>query len=186
MSHFNCLCRVPFVLCCFCLMLGAQSKTPRDKGPRAVVLAFFAQLKAQEYDKLYEHLPAQLQQQLTREQLVAGLKRLPSFIELQRMEIGRGQQKDDTAVIDTTIFGTLKQPLKLNGAEVTEGRIVVQQYLVKENGQWKIATADERTRAFFLKRRPEFTQQFQLAPPQLSVKQNGQWQAFGRTMRPER
>jgi hypothetical protein len=163
-----------------CLLLAHASALTQTKpaNPRAAVQAFFTLLKMQQYQALYDYLPSQYQQQITREQLTQSLKRLDSFITIGKLELGRVQQKGDFAVVDTTIYGKLKQPLKLNGLEINEGRVATQQYLLKENGQWKVATADDRTRGYFLKRNPAFSKDFQLTRSQFSFKRDGQWQAF--------
>jgi hypothetical protein len=148
--------------------------------PRAVVQSFFTLLKAQKYAALYDYLPAEMQQRVTREKLTESLKRLSGFIALERMEVGRVQQKGDFAVIDTTFYGRLLRPFEMNGQKLQEGRVSVQQYLFKENGRWKIATSDSSTRSYFLKRHPEFKQGFQFTQPQFAFKQNGQWKTFAR------
>ncbi len=163
------------------LLLGVGSLAQGNAGgrtPRAAVEQFFALLKAQQHDKLYDQLPAQLQQQLTRAQLSASLKRLDEFLVIEKMQLGRVQEHGEFAVVDTTIYGRLKKPMKINAQEINAGRATAQQYLRKENGQWKIITADERTRAAFLKQHPEFSQQFQLTRAGFEFKQNKQWQAF--------
>ncbi|MBK8316711.1 MAG: hypothetical protein IPL01_22940 [Acidobacteria bacterium] len=95
------------------------------------------------------------------------------------MDIARIQKKGEFAVIDTTIFGKLKRPLKIDNQDITDGRVTVQQYLFLENGQWKIATADNRTRDFFLKKHPEFRDQFQFSQPIFELKRDGKWVAMG-------
>jgi len=155
---------------------AAQSK---PATPRGAVETFFSLLKSQKYDALYDSLPSQFQQQTTREQLAQSLKRLNGFLAIEKLEIGRVQQRGDYAVVDTTIHGRLKQPMKLGEAEISEGRASVQQYLFREGGKWKLATADNRSQSFFLKRNPEFNKQFQLTRPRFEFKQNGQWQSGG-------
>jgi hypothetical protein len=158
---------------------GAQTGN-QPKDPRGTVKRFFSLLKSGAYPALYDFLPSQLQQQITREQLSLSLKRLESFIAIERMEIRRVQERGDYAVVDTTIYGRLKKPLNLNGQEIIEGRVATQQFLFRENGQWKIATADNRTQSFFLNRYPEFNRHFQITPPKFEFKQNGEWKAVGR------
>lgn len=158
----------------------------QGKDPRNAVQNFFSLLKTQKYAQLYDDLPAELQKQATREQTVASLKRLGAFIAVERLEIGRVQQRGDFAVVDTTIYGSLKKPLNFNGEEVKEGRTSVQQYLLKEGGKWKVVSADNRSQEFFLKRNPEFKKQFQLTAPQFAFKQQGQWKAMGQPPRPPR
>ncbi|HZN10965.1 MAG TPA: DUF4126 family protein [Blastocatellia bacterium] len=156
----------------------AQTREPDARG---AVRAFFELLKTQQYAALYDYLPADLQRQLTREQLTQSLQRLGQFIAIERLEIGRVQQRGDLAVIDTTIYGTLKRPFEFDGQRVDAGRVAVQQYLFREGDRWKVATADSNTRDAFLRRHPEFDRQFQFTNPQFAIKQNGQWKPFGRT-----
>ena len=171
------------LICCVLVIasvtVNAQAQT-KPGNPRSTVQNFFSLLKAQKYAELHDFLPSQLQKQTTREQLAESLKRLDQFLTIERMEIGRIQQRGDYAVVDTTIYGNLKRAMNVNGAEVKEGRVSVQQYLLKEDGRWRITTADNRTRDFFLKRNPEFKQQFQLTQPQFALKQNGQWSPLGK------
>lgn len=146
------------------------------------VNSFFGLLKGQKYSALYDYLPAEMQQKMSREQLTNSLKRLNSFISIEKMDIGRVQQKGDFAVVDTTIFGKLARPLKPSEGstdkQVQEGKVAVQQYLFKENGHWKVATADSSARNYFLKKHPEFKQGFQFTQPQFFTKQNGRWKAI--------
>ncbi len=171
------------LICCalaiasFSFIAQAQNKTGDARG---TVQNFFSLLKAQKYAELHNFLPTQLQKQTTREQLAESLKRLDQFLTVQRMEISRVQQRGDYAVVDTTIYGNLKRAMNMNGIEVKEGKVSVQQYLLKEEGRWRITTADNRTRDFFLKRNPEFKQQFQLTQPQFAFKQNGKWTSLGK------
>lgn len=170
-------------MCCVIAIVSVAVQLqaqPNPGNPRSAVQKFFSLLKAQKYTELHDFLPSQLQKQTTPEQLAESLKRLDQFLTIERMEIGRIQQRGEYAVVDTTIYGNLKRAMNVNGAEVKEGRVSVQQYLLKEDGRWRITTADNRTRDFFLKRNPAFKQQFQLTQPQFALKQNGQWNSLGK------
>jgi hypothetical protein len=164
----------------FVIPVGAQNNA-QSKDARSAVNKFFLLLKSQSYPALYEFLPSDLQRQITREQLAVSLRRLDSFITIERMEVGRVQQRGDFAVVNTTIYGKLKKPVKVNGDEVSEGRVAAQQFLLREGGKWKVVTADNRTQSYFLKRNVEFSKQFQLAQPKFEFKQNDKWTAMGRT-----
>ncbi|MCI0660377.1 MAG: hypothetical protein L0220_04820, partial [Acidobacteria bacterium] len=169
--------RLPVLLLCFIFCYPATLAQNRQKSgdARATVQTFFSLLKSQRYASLYEYLPSKLQEQITREQLTTSLKRLETYITIERMEIGRVQQNGDYAVIDTTIYGRLKKPLKHQTKMAREGRITVQQYLFKEDNRWKVVTADNRARDYFLKRNPEFNKQFQFNLPRFEIKQEGEW-----------
>src|SRR5262245_6682228 len=155
---------------------SAQSKPANARG---AVETFFSLLKRQQYDALYDFLPSQLQQQISREQLTQSLKRLNAYLIIEKLEIGRVQQRGEYAVVDTTIYGQLKQPRNFNDVEIKEGRVSVQQFLFREKGQWKLATADNRSQNFFLKSNPEFNKQFQITKPKFEFKQNGAWAVLG-------
>ncbi|HEY8461738.1 MAG TPA: hypothetical protein VIM99_15215 [Blastocatellia bacterium] len=171
----------------FVIPAAAQNNTQSKdaRSARSAVNKFFQLLKSQSYPALYEFLPSDLQRQITREQLTLSLRRLDSFITIERMEVGRVQQRGDFAVVNTTIYGRLKKPVKVNGEEVSEGRVTAQQFLLRESGQWKVATADNRTQSYFLKRNAEFSKQFQLARPKFEFKHRDGWTAMGKPVKPE-
>jgi hypothetical protein len=173
------------VFSAFGLMSGAAQNDNQSKDARAAVNKFFLLLKSRSYPALYEFLPSDLQRQVTREQLALSLMRLDSFITIERMEVGRVQERGDFAVVNTTIYGRLKKPVTLNGEEISEGRVAAQQFLFREGGHWKVITADNRTQSYFLKRNAEFTKQFQLAQPRFEFKQKDKWTALGRPVKPE-
>ena len=160
--------------CCLAIGLclataGHAQKTGGEKAVRATVQRFFSLLKTRQYQALYDFLPLQFQKQTTREQLVASLRRLDEFLIIEKMEVGRIQQRDDLAVVDTVIHGRLKRPVNMQGREIRQGRVSSQQYLIREEGKWKIATADNRSQQFFLQQHPEVKQYFQLTRPQFSI-----------------
>jgi len=168
------------------IMYGAAQSDNQPKDARAAVNKFFSLLKSRSYPALYEFLPSDLQRQITREQLSLSLRRLDSFILIERIEIGRVQQRGDFAVVDTTIYGKLKKPAMINGEEIKEGRVAAQQFLFRESGQWKVATADNRTQSYFLKRNAEFSKQFQITQPRFEFKQKDKWAVLGRPPKLER
>jgi hypothetical protein len=59
-----------------------------------------------------------------------------------------------------------------------EGKIVVQQYLVREDGKWRVATGDRETIQRFLKSKPAFARRFPIRQPRIYVNQNGKWIEF--------
>src|SRR5262249_21166849 len=168
------------------IMSGAAQNDNQSKDARAAVNKFFLLLKSRSYPELYEFLPSDLQRQVTREQLTLSLMRLDSFITIERMEVGRVQERGDFAVINTTIYGKLKKPVTINGEEISEGRVAAQQLLFSEVGRWKVVTADNRTQSYFLKRNAEFSKQFQLSQPRFEFKQKDKWMPLGGPMKSQR
>ncbi|MBK9314855.1 MAG: hypothetical protein IPM55_11520 [Acidobacteria bacterium] len=169
-------------------MTATAQKNATKESARGAVVRIFALLKAGEYAEIYQYLPNSMQQRTTREQLDQSLSRLQNFLLIDRITVGKTQQSGETAVVETTILGRLKRPLTVNGATISEGRVIAQQILAKEDGQWKLITADNRTRDLFLKEHPDFKNNFRLTEPQLFFRQNGKWMplatALSRTGRP--
>jgi hypothetical protein len=72
-------------------------------------------------------------------------------------------------VADTELYGRVSSPFP------AEGKIVVQQYLVREAGKWRVATGDSGTINRFLKTNPAFARKFPIRQPQVYVKQGESW-----------
>ena len=135
---------------------------------RAAVQRIFNQLKNGEYSALYDSLPSAARARLTREQLVQGLQRSQDTFQLQRIEIGSVSVSGDLAVVDTTMYAHVNQ---FNA----DGKLVVQQYLIREGGGWKVVTGDTATINRFLKSNPAFGKRFPIKKPQAFIFQNNKW-----------
>jgi hypothetical protein len=85
---------------------------------------------------------------------------------LDRMDVGQVRLSGNIAVVDTVLYGRLVSPFE------TEGKIVVQQYLVREGGRWRVATGDRATTRSFLASNPAFGRKFPIREPRIYVKQN--------------
>ena len=135
---------------------------------RAAVQRIFNQLKNGEYSSLYDALPSSARSRLTRDQLVRGLQRTQETFELQRIEIGSVSVSGNLAVVNTTMFAHVK-PLN------ADGKLVVQQYLIREDGNWRVVTGDTATINRFLQNNPAFAKRFPIRKPQAFVYQNDKW-----------
>ena len=91
---------------------------------------------------------------------------------LDRIGIGKVRVAGDLAVVDTELFGRISQPFP------AEGKILVQQYLVREDGKWRVATGDNGTIQRFLKTNPSFARRFPIRQPRIYVKEGNQWVEF--------
>jgi hypothetical protein len=134
-----------------------------------VVQRAFNQLKSGEYGPLYDLLPSNTQSKISRERFIQSLTRSRDAYQLDRIEIGSVRVSKDIAVVDTVMYGRVKKPAE------AEGKIVVQQYLVREQGRWRIATGDRATVKKFLASNPNFAKTFKLTEPRIYAKQNGKW-----------
>ncbi len=150
-----------------------MAATPSDESDvRGAVQRVFDQLKAGQYEALYDSLPSSSRSRLSRDQLVNGLKRTSNLYQLQRMEIGAVRVSGNLAVVDTVMYAHIAPPFN------ADGKLVVQQYLVREDGSWRMATGDRATIDRFLKSNPSFARKFPIKRPHIFTKQNGKWVEF--------
>jgi len=77
---------------------------------------------------------------MSRDRFVNALERAQDFYQLDRLEIGAVKVAGNLAVVDTVLYGRVVAPIQ------AEGKIVVQQYLTRENGKWRVATGDQGRR----------------------------------------
>jgi hypothetical protein len=136
---------------------------------RKLVERVFNQLKSGQYDALYDALPAASRNRISRERFTSALRRTEDMYKLDRLEIGRTRVSGDLAVVDTVMYGRLLRPVE------SDGKIVAQQYLVREDGQWRVATGDRATIRHFLDANPTFAKKFPIREPRIYMKRNGRW-----------
>jgi hypothetical protein len=154
------------------ILFPASMLASNEGDVRNTVESVFQSLKNKNYESLYETLPSNFRSRITRERFASSLRRSQDNYALDRMDVGKIKVGGDLAVVDTVLYGRLLQPLNL------EGKIVVQQYLVREDGKWKVATGDHSTIQRFLKANPTFARQFRIRQPQVFVKKDGNWVEF--------
>jgi len=148
----------------------ALSPVPSDQSEvRNAVQHIFNQLKAGEYAALYDSLPSSSRSRISRDRFVTALQRTRDLYQLDRIEIGAVRVAGDLAVVDTVMYGHISKPIE------GDGKLVVQQYLIKENGSWRVATGDRATTDRFLKNNPTFARKFPIKRPRAFIKQNGSW-----------
>src|SRR5580765_154702 len=150
------------------IALSALAAPSDQSDVRAAVQRIFNQLKNGEYSSLYDALPSSARARTTRERLAQGLQRTQDTFELQKIEIGSVSVSGNLAVVDTTMYAHVK-PLN------ADGKLVVQQYLVREDGSWRVATGDTATINRFLQSNPAFAKRFPIRKPQAFVYQDNKW-----------
>jgi len=139
---------------------------------RATVQSVFNQLKSHDYSSLYDLLPGSARNRMSRERFVSALQRAQDFYQLDRLEIGATKVMGNLAVVDTVLYGRVVTPVQ------AEGKIVVQQYLLREEGKWRVATGDQSTVRKVLAANPGFSKSFKIKQPKIYVKQNNEWVEF--------
>jgi len=150
--------------------LGTVSATPSDESDvRSSVQRIFDQLKAGQYEALYDSLPSSTRSRVARDRFVKGLQGSRNMYQLDRIEIGAVRVAGNIAVVDTVMYAHIQQPFN------ADGKLVVQQYLVREDGSWRVATGDRATIDRFLKSNPAFARKFPIKRTRAFVQQNGQW-----------
>ena len=149
---------------------GAVKAAPSDESDvRNAVQRIFDQLKGGQYEALYDSLPSSTRSRLSRDRFVKGLQGSRNMYQLERIEIGPPRVSGNIAVVDTIMYAHIQQPFN------ADGKLVVQQYLVREDGSWRVATGDRATIDRFLKSNPAFARKFPIKRTRAYVQQNGQW-----------
>jgi hypothetical protein len=139
---------------------------------REAVQRVFDQLKSRDYSSLYDVLPASQRARMSRDRFVNALQRAQDMYVLDRLEMGTIKVSGNLAVVDTVLYGRVVTPVQ------AEGKIVVQQYLLREDGKWRVATGDQAAVRKFLAASPGFKKGFRLSQPRVYIKQNGKWLEF--------
>jgi hypothetical protein len=172
-TSFNRLCK-PFVAIAALLIASASlaAQSSEETAVRAVVQQVFSQLQSHDYSSVYDSLPSSTRTRMSKPRFISALQRAQDRYVLDRIGIGKIRVSGDLAVVDTELFGRISQPL------TAEGKIVVQQYLVREDGKWRVATGDSATIQRFLKSNPSFARRFPIRQPRVYVKQNNKWVEF--------
>ena len=154
------------------LVLGGAARASDVSDVRSMVQNVFEQLKSRNYSGLYDVLPGAARNRLSRDRFVSALERAQDFYQLERLEIGAIKVNGNLAVVDTVLYGRVVAPFQ------AEGKIVVQQYLLREEGKWRVATGDQATLKKFLADNPGFGKGFRIRQPRIYMKQNNKWVEF--------
>jgi hypothetical protein len=148
----------------------AVPPSPSDESDvRNAVQHIFDQLKSGQFEALYNSLPSSSRTRISKDRLVTGLQRTRNLYQLQRIEIGPVRVSGNLAVVDTVMYAHIAKPFD------ADGKLVVQQYLIREDGNWRVATGDTATINSFLKNNPSFARKFPIKRPHAFINQNGKW-----------
>jgi hypothetical protein len=148
------------------------AQSSEESAVRAVVQQVFSQLQSHDYSSVYDSLPSSTRTRMPKSRFISALQRAQDRYVLDRISVGQVRVAGNLAVVDTELFGRISQPFP------AEGKIAVQQYLVREDGQWRVATGDNGTIQRFLKSNPAFARKFPIRQPRIYVKQNNKWVEF--------
>jgi hypothetical protein len=168
--------RLNGIACVLLLLIAAPvsfvAQSSEQSAVRAVVQQVFSQLQSHDYSSVYDSLPSSTRTRLPKSRFISALQRAQDRYVLDRIGIGNIRVSGNLAVVDTELFGRISQPFP------AEGKIAVQQYLVREEGKWRVATGDNGTIQRFLKSNPAFARKFPIRQPRIYVKQNNKWVEF--------
>lgn len=156
----------------FILVLGVAARASDASDVRNTVQSVFEQLKSRNYSGLYDLLPGSSRNRMSRDRFVSALQRAQDFYQLERIEIGAVKVSGNLAVVDTVLYGRVVAPIQ------AEGKIVAQQYLLREDGKWRVATGDQGAVKRFLAQNPGFSRGFKIRQPRIYIKQNDKWLEF--------
>jgi hypothetical protein len=140
-----------------------------EEEARAAMQQAFERLRSGDYGGVYDALPAASQKRIARQRFVEALEGARGTFELNSLEIERVQVSGDLAVVDTTLYASLRKPIE------AEGKIVSRQYMVREGGRWRVTTGDRSTVRPLLAANPAFARLFPPTEPRIYFKRDGRW-----------
>ena len=165
-----------YILSIAVLVIALTTVTPVKASDqtdvRNTIQHVFDQLKSHNYGALYDLLPGSSRNRMSRDRFVSALERAQGFYQLDRLDIGAVKVMGNLAVVDTVLYGRVVAPLQ------ADGKIVVQQYLLREEGKWRVATGDQPTVKKFLAENPAFAKRFKIQQPRIYIKQGDKWAEF--------
>ncbi len=171
-TNFNRLCATLFMMMLLTASTAIVAQSSEESAVRSVVQQVFSQLQKHDYGSVYDSLPSSTRTRMTKSRFISALQRAQDRYVLDGIDIGKVRVSGNLAVVDTELLGRITQPF------ATEGKIVVQQYLVREDGNWRVATGDNGTIQRFLKSNPSFARKFPIRPPRIYMKQGDKWVEF--------
>lgn len=151
------------------VVVTANATPSEESDVRNTIQHVFDQLKSGEYGALYDSLPSSSRNRISKDRFVGGLQRTSNLYQLQRIEIGAVRVSGNLAVVDTTMFAHISKPFD------ADGKLVVQQYLIREDGRWRVATGDNATINRFLQANPTFARRFPIKRPTAYINKDGKW-----------
>jgi len=149
--------------------MPGSARASEEADVRAVVQQVFQQLQSRDFGAVYDSLPSSSRTRMSRDGFIKALTRSQNRYALDRISIGAVRVAGNIAVADTELYGRVSSPIP------AEGKIVVQQYLVREAGKWRVATGDSGTINKFLRSNPAFARKFPIRQPRIYVKQGDNW-----------
>ena len=163
------------------LFVASQPARPLSRASdeaevRSTVRTIFEQLRSGQYSELYDALPSASRARISRARFIEMLRRTSNIYKLNRLEVSAVRVSGDIAVVDTAMYGSVSRPVE------TEGKIVAQQYMVREGGAWRVATGDRATVRRFLASNPAFAKKFPIREPRIYVKREGRWVDVTKTL----
>jgi len=161
--------RLMLLIASFTIAVTESAQASDESDVRAAVQHIFDQLKAGQYEALYDTLPSSSRARISRDRFVTALGNTKNLYQLDRIEIGSPRVSGNIAVVDTAMYAHINKPFD------ADGKLVVQQYLIREDGQWRVATGDNATVNRFLKSNPAFARKFPIQRPRAFINQNGKW-----------
>ena len=155
----------------------AKASADDQAEVRSAVRQAFAQLKSRQYGALYDALPSASQRRVSRDRFTRALRRTGDMYELDRMEIGAVRVNGDIAAVDTVMYGRVSRPFE------SDGKVVAQLYLVREDGRWRVVVSDRTTAQSLLADYPGFIRKYPPRDPRVYVKRDGRWVDISSLMR---
>lgn len=154
--------------------LAAHAVTPQvnDETKSAVEQAVrrtFEMIRAHDYRSAYLALPNEVRRVTTLQNFIADLRESESRYVADNIEIKDIQVADKFALAHTTMYG------RTFYSRSAEGKIVIQQLLILEDGTWRVATGYKTFYKLLKKQQPELAKKYRIRAARVYTRDGNGW-----------
>lgn len=151
---------------------AGRASQAHDQSEAAVaqsVKRAFELLRAHDYRNAYLALPNEVRKATTLQNFMAELREAEARYAAERIEVKDIQVAGNFALAHTTMYGRTFYPRR------AEGKIVIQQLLVLEDGTWRVATSYKGFYKLLKKQQPELAKKYRIRTARVYMRDGNEW-----------
>jgi predicted DNA-binding protein YlxM (UPF0122 family) len=148
---------------------AAQANDETKSAVEQAIKRTFEMVRAHDYRNAYLALPNEARRETTLQNFMADLRESESRYVADRIEVKDIQVADKFALAHTTMYGRTVYPRS------AEGKIIIQQLLVLEDGTWRVATSFRAFYKLLKKQQPELAKKYRIRRARVYTRDGNGW-----------
>ena len=150
-------------------LAAAQANDETKSAVEQAIKRTFEMIRAHDYRNAYLALPNEARRETTLQNFMADLRESESRYVAVRIEVKDIQVADKFALAHTTMYGRTVYPRS------AEGKIIIQQLLVLEDGTWRVATSFRAFYKLLKKQQPELAKKYRIRRARVYTRDGNGW-----------